>query len=29
MNTVDNMLDELYRQLWDLDRKLEALDRKA
>ena len=29
MNTVDNMLDELYRQLSDLDRKLEALDRKA
>ena len=29
MNTVDNMLDELYRQLSDLDRKLEARDRKA
>ncbi|MDQ2632732.1 MAG: hypothetical protein M3Y78_03235 [Pseudomonadota bacterium] len=29
MNAVDDMLDELYRQLSDLDRKLEALDRKA
>ena len=29
MDTVDGMLDELYRQLSDLDRKLEALDRKA
>ena len=29
MNAVDGMLDELYRQLSDLDRKLEALDRKA
>ncbi len=29
MDTVDNMLDELYRQLSDLDRKLEALDRKT
>lgn len=29
MNTVDDMLDELYRQFSDLDRKLEALDRKT
>jgi len=29
MDTVDGMLDELYRQLSDLDRKLEALDRKT
>ena len=29
MNAVDDLLDELYRQLSDLDRKLEALDRKA
>ena len=29
MNSIDNMLDELYRQLSDLDRKLEALDRKT
>ena len=27
MNAVDDMLDELYRQLSDLDRKLEALAR--
>jgi hypothetical protein len=27
MNAVDDMLDELYRQLSDLDRRLEALDR--
>ena len=27
--SVDDLLDELYRQLSDLDRKLEALDRKA
>jgi hypothetical protein len=29
MNAIDDMLDELYRQLSDLDRKLEALDRNA
>jgi DNA polymerase III alpha subunit len=29
MNAVDDMLDELYRQLSDLDRKLEGLERKA
>ena len=29
MNAVDDMLDELYRELSDLDRKLEALDRRA
>ena len=29
MDTVDGMLDELYRELSDLDRKLEALDRKT
>jgi hypothetical protein len=27
MNAVDDMLDELYRQLSDLDRKLEGLGR--
>lgn len=27
MNVVDDMLDELYRQLSDLDRKLETLGR--
>ena len=29
MNAIDDMLDELYRQLSDLDRKLDALDRNA
>ncbi len=29
MNAVDDMLDELYRQLSALDRKLEALGRTA
>ncbi len=29
MNAVDDLLDELYRELSDLDRKLEALDRKG
>lgn len=29
MSAVDDMLDELYRQLSDLDRKLEGLHRKA
>lgn len=29
MNAVDDLLDGLYRELSDLDRKLEALDRKA
>ena len=29
MDAIDDMLDELYRQLSDLDRKLEALDRNA
>ena len=29
MDTIDGMLDELYRQLSDLDRKLEALDRNT
>ena len=27
MNAIDDMIDELYRQLSDLDRKLEALAR--
>lgn len=29
MNAVDDMLDELYRELSDLDRKLEALERRG
>ena len=29
MNAVDDMLDGLYRELSDLDRKLETLGRKA
>ena len=29
MNAIDDMLDELYRQLAALDRKLEALGRTA
>ena len=29
MNAVDDLLDELYRELSDLDRKLEIMDRKA
>ena len=29
MDAVDDMLDELYRQLSDLDRKLEALGPRA
>lgn len=29
MGAVDDMPDELYRQLSDLDRKLDGLDRKA
>lgn len=29
MSAVDDMPDELYRQLSDLDRKLDGLDRKA
>ena len=29
MNAVDDLLDQLYRELSDLDRKLEVLDRKA
>lgn len=28
MNAIDDMLDELYRELSDLDRKLERLERK-
>ncbi|MBX3580471.1 MAG: hypothetical protein KF810_01050 [Rhizobiaceae bacterium] len=29
MNAVDDMLDGLYRELSDLDRKLEALERRG
>lgn len=29
MNAVDDLLDQLYRELSDLDRKLEIMDRKA
>jgi hypothetical protein len=29
MDGIDGMLDELYRELSDLDRKLEALERKG
>ena len=29
MSAVDDLLDQLYRELSDLDRKLEVLDRKA
>lgn len=29
MNAVDDLLDQLYRKLSDLDRKLEIMDRKA
>jgi len=29
MNAIDAMLDELYRDLSDLDRKLERLERKS
>lgn len=29
VNAVDDMLDQLYRQLSDLDRKLEGLERKG
>ena len=29
MNAVDDMLDELYRELSDLDRNLEVLDRNG
>jgi hypothetical protein len=29
MNAVDDLLDELYREVSDLDRKLEAIGRKA
>jgi hypothetical protein len=29
MNGVDDLLDQLYRELSDLDRKLEIMDRKA
>ena len=29
MNAVDDMLDELYLELSDIDRKLEALERRS
>lgn len=29
MNAIDDMLDELYREVSDLDRKLEQLDRRG
>ena len=29
MNAVDDLIDELYRELSDLDRKLEAIGRKV
>ena len=29
MNAVDDLVDQLYRELSDLDRKLEVMDRKA